>query len=289
MSIHTKRQATKLALIIMTSFWLTDSFAVCGLKPLQATIGITFSDDQSSQVNTSPAYQLDTHLSELSISNEHWQFKHQYQILDYDRSNNSTPLTNGHLHALSLAYRNRYGQLNWSITPTLAASSNQIRHSHALNGSALRVDGYLSWQKPLTGSNIVYIGACASALTGDYQLLPVLGFQNRTESTDLLLAYPLSQFRFRLTPRLKLIASWSLQGQLWQVLDRNLQNRSNLHYAAKQIRLGAHLELFKHHLLEAYWQDKTEQTLEYIDRNNNTVKADIEDSNGWMVRYRYLM
>ena len=268
---------------------MTDSIALCGFEPVQSTVAMTISRNDAAQVNTSPPYQLDSQLSELNISSKHWQFSHQYQILNYDRNNTSTPLTNGHLHSLALTYRNHNEHIHWSLAPTLSVSSSQIRHSNRLNGSAFRIEGHLTWARPLDQSYFLYMGACASSLTGDYQLLPVLGFEYKTDITGLLLAYPVSQIYFRFTKNLKLIADWSLQGQQWQVLDSDLTNRSKLHYESEMVKLGLQLNLTRHQLLETYWQKKFNQTLEYLDRNNNAVKAEVDNSDGWMIRYRYLM
>lgn len=286
-----KKRSVEYIVMVMVCLWLSDASATCGLNPLPSAVSFAFSRSNPVQVNSNQPYQFNTRLTEFNVSSEQWQFSHQYQILDYDGDNTSTPVTNGHLHTTALAYGdwNNSESLSWSVVPTLAISSNQARHSGSLNGSAFRVDGHLIWQKPLHNNSRYYMGGCASALTGDYGLIPVLAIQYQNDNAGLLLGYPYSQFDMQLMSRLRFVASWSLAGQQWQVLDKFLQNRSDLHLASEQVKLGIQMKLTKNNLLEAYWLDHINRAMEYLDQNGNMVEVDMDNSYGWMISYTYLM
>ena len=278
---------------VLMSLWQSTCLAVCQAHIQQASINLAYSTSDSATVNTSQPYLIESEHNQLSVSAHKWRLSHDYQILTYDENNSTTPVTNGHLHTLAVGVGDVYSDSvlpsNWALMPTLAVSSNQVRSSHALNSSALRLDGHVIWQHKVSNDTQILFGACLSALTGEYELQPVAVIAQRYAGTKLSLGYPRSQLDIQLLDNLSLIAEWALAGQQWQVLDEDLQNRSDLQLAAQQINLGIDIKLSKNMRLDVIWQQQINRSMTYLDRNGVITDVDIEDNQGWMIGFSYLL
>ena len=282
----------KCVFLLAACLWLPVAYPACGLSVQSHAISLSIDENDPAWVDSNQPYQLDSRRSNFTIATGRWRLNHQYQQLGYDRSNTDTPVTNGHLHRLALAYENtRYtdsNPVNWSIQPTLAVSSNQVRYSDHLNGSAFRLEGHVFWQLTMQEYVRYYLGACLSVLTGDYELIPVLALDYQDDNLHMVLGYPYSQLDLPMTGSTHLVAGWSLQGEQWQVLDQSLQNRSDLRYSMQRFRMGLTFNSDSHHLFEFYWQKSIHRSIAYLDRNGNQLAHEVANSEGWILRYVYL-
>ncbi|MFW2374275.1 MAG: hypothetical protein ACN4GM_14210 [Gammaproteobacteria bacterium] len=245
-------------------------------------------------MNTSDPYEIDGISTQLNLNGKSWQASHEYLALDYFRENLTTPVTNGDLHTLQTGFKKDINyaaanNLNWGILPTLAVSSNQLKNPDKIKSSSFRLEGHLAWQLRLQNKISIFAGACATAVTGDYELIPLAGIEYQYSHWGMTIAYPKTRLEYLINPGLTVFSSWELAGNQWQVLDKNLQNRNDVHLASKQIKLGFRVNIISSGMIDAYWIHHYDQEIEYLARNNSLVSTTMDNTNGWMLRYTHLM
>ncbi len=273
--------------------WWTTSYAACDLRWTSSSLELAYSSLEATEVKTTDPYDIDGIETQLKVNGDHWRASHDYLALDFLRDNLTTPITNGDLHTLLIGYRDNVsylnnGYLHWEILPALAVSSNQLKHADSIKGSSFRLDGHLLWQQILSSHSAVFAGACLTALTGDHELVPVMGIDYEYSYWKISIGYPYTKLQFQLTESLFLYSDMALTGNEWEVLNENLQQRSDVHLEAKQFRLGLKFNISAHGILEAYWRLAYDQSMNYLARDDSWASVKIGDSNGWMLRYVYL-
>lgn len=284
----------QILLFLSGLLWLATASAVCGIKQPLPNVNLAYSSFDAFQVNTSDPYDIDGVSTQLNFYGKSWQASHEYLALDYFRENLTTPVTNGDLHTLQAGYKNTINyttanNLNWELMPTLAVSSNQLKNPDEIKGSSFRLEGYLAWQHRLKNKVTIVAGACASAITGEYEVIPLAGIEYQYLDWDMSIAYPKSRLDYLINPSLTFFSSWELSGNQWQVLDQNLENRNDVHLESKQIKLGFRFNITRSGVIDTFWIHYYDQAMEYLARNDLPVSAALENTNGWMLRYTYLL
>ena len=133
-----------------------------------------------------------------------------------------------------------------------------------------------------------FTGLCLGTIRGDYSAVPVAGWRYDTENWQLQLAYPASHVEWRTGSAARLFASWSLVGNQWQILDSDLQNRSDVHFEAQRLRLGFLLQVTGYGEVVLYWQRLIDQQLDYLARDGGQLSLQPDPVSGWRLGYRYL-
>lgn len=278
---------TKLLLL----FWLSEAMAICGLDNKSSSLGLSYASIDSFSVASGNAYEMDATATRLSWRGEYWQASHDYLALEFPQQNLDTPVTTGDLHALVLGYANENPmgegvKLQWAVLPTLAVSSNQLKNPDELVLDSFRLDGYLVWHQNIRSHLDVFAGICSGAVTGDYSISPVLGVELKQDNWRLRLAYPATTFQVNLSGSMAIFSDWALAGNQWQILDSNLENRSEVNIDARRLRLGFRLTTAKAELA-IFWMRQANWNIDYLSRN--LVRLDVEAANtdGWMFQYRH--
>lgn len=277
---------------ILLYLWLPGSLAVCNISTSSPNIDFTYSRMDDFQAESTDPYIIKGVATQLNVQGEHWRASHEYLALDFPRDNLTTPVTNGDLHILVVGYRNdvkfnNLYELHWEILPTVAASSNQFRNPEELKSSSLRLGGYLIWDAKLLNNSSLFVGACSAAITGDYELIPVAGFEYQYSNWKMSAGYPHSRLEYSISPTTIFLSSWALSGNQWEVLDKVLDNRNDVHLQSKQVKIGLRFSTSPIGIIEAYWLHYYDQEMEYLARNNSHTVVKMGSVNGWMVRYKY--
>ncbi|MCW9012381.1 MAG: hypothetical protein OQL06_01260 [Gammaproteobacteria bacterium] len=286
------RNAARIILLFSCSVWIIDAAAVCGLDAPTAGIGISYASYADAQINTSSAYAMEQVATELNWQDELWQASHAYLSLEFPQSNLTTPVTTGDLHTLRIGVRdhwrlNQRDSLDGAILPTLAVSSSQLKNPDLLKLDAFRLDAHLLWHHLVLKKTRLFLGYCLGALAGEYSAMPIIGVDYKSTDWQLSLGYPATRFSFDLQPALRFFTDWSLSGNQWQVLDSNLQNRSDVNFESQQLSAGFIFSFPRYGEVEIYWRHLFDQQLEYLARNGALLSVEPEDSDGWMVGYRH--
>lgn len=280
-------------LILFTYFCIGNASAVCQITRPAASIEFSYSGIEATEVSSLNSFYMDGLTTQFGLKDEFWQLGHEYVAYDYDRDNLTTPVTNGDLHNVVLGFKNEMavndkGNIYWELLPTLAVSSNQLKNPDKINSRSLRLDGHIVW--PVTGqeSGILYLGGCTTALTGEYELIPVVIFDIQLSSWEFYIGYPHTEIKYLLTGDFNFVSGWSLSGNQWQVFDENLVNRNDVHFKSKQLRLGLVLNVLAAATLELYWTYDYDQEFEYLARNQLYTSQQVEAVKGWVLKYKYL-
>lgn len=283
----------QILLLISLYLWLASACAVCGISSAASYIDLAYSGLDTFQANSYDPYTIDSVLTQLDLQGEFWRASHEYLALDFPRDNPSTAITNGDLHTLVMGYRNDINfddqdTIYWELQPTLAVSSNQLKNPDEINGSSFRLDGYFIWQNRLQNYGALSIGGCVTALTGDYELIPVVSVDYQLSDWHVFIGYPHSRIQYSITSGIILLTSWTLSGNQWEVLDRSLENRDNVHLESKQVKLGLEFNVPGLGIIETYWHYYYDQKMEYLARNSSQSIVEMESTNGWSVHYKHL-
>ena len=293
-SRHSKSLCTFVSILL--SGFVAEVYGVCDVgarkKVVHPVIDLSFTKYSNSKVHTAEIYDIEERTYSFIFQSNSWSVVHDYTVLTYPERNNSTPITNGHLHYISVGYavgENFNGGDGYQllISPTLSVSSNQLRNSEELDSGSYRLDGHLVWWRTLNSLTDIFVGFCASALTGEYQLLPYLALNYSIPNWRLLLGYPKAELVYQPLPKVLLISTLGLSGRQWQVLDKNLENRSDLHLAGKKFSLAFQYQAHTSGQVSLAWMYDFQRKMKYFTKAHNWVSADIQDSRAWILEYKY--
>ena len=258
---------------------------------------LTFATTHYSEMNVqSPVpFTLNPRGFHLEWQGHDWQFKHHYLALAFPGEIPEAPSNNGHLHALTFGYYGNFlpsstgrgNDLHWSVLPTMVVSSNQIRNPEKLKLYSFRLDGHLIWQNEWQTRWSLLGGLCLGAWRGEYGVIPVVGMYYKELGKELQLAYPESRFTISLTPALRIHGQWSLSGNEWYVLDRDLKTYSDFNLVSQRINLGVTVFVSPIGDIDASWFSLFRQNMRYQASNGARISADTGNSNGWMIHYTY--
>lgn len=283
----------QMILFVGCCLWWTANYAACDLGWPGARVGLAYSRLAATEVKSLDPYEIDSIATQLKVNGDQWRGSHDYLALDFPRDNLTTPVTNGDLHTLLIGYRGNAsyinnGRLHWEILPTLAVSSNQLKHADNIKVSSFRLDGHLLWQQILSSHSALFAGVCLTALTGEHELMPVLGIDYDYAYWQISIGYPYTKLQLQLTDSIFLYSDLALTGNQWEVLNKDLQQRSDVHLESKQIRLGLKFDISVHGRVEVYWRHVYEQSMDYLARDGSWDSVQIDNGDGWMLRYIYL-
>ena len=113
--------------------------ADCSLYSPAQNIFVDYSRHSDVQIKTSTPFTIDPVEYNLQWQDNNWKVTHNYLALGFSTNHTDAPQTNGHLHRFSVGYSSTMAinsiasndTLHWSIRPTIAVSSNQLKHLHS--------------------------------------------------------------------------------------------------------------------------------------------------------------
>lgn len=286
----------QLQLILFIAFFVrvTHALAVCEIKTPPTTIDFSYSRLEAFDVNATDSYKINARSSQLNYQGKSWLAGHEYNAFNYPGNNLSTPVTNGHLHSVVVGYTNtshsyKPYNLYWELLPTLAVSSNQLKNSNEIGASSFRLDGHLIWKGSVASGGAVFAGGCATAVTGDHKIIPVIGILYQNPSWKISFAFPHSELEYTQSPTISVYSAWAISGNQWEVLDKNLENRGDFHLTSKQLKLGLRFNFASFGIIQADWLHYYDQEMVYFARNNRWISVDMDNTQAWMLRYIYLL
>lgn len=158
---------------------------------------------------------------------------HEYLSLQFDELPPPEPQSNGHLHTLYLPVHwvnpEQQRQTRLSVAPAIGISSNILKNPDKLHEDSLQLWLALEYKQRVTSTLQWLLGLCADHRFGHYQGYPVAGLEWQPgERWSLRLAYPDTSLSYRATPRLSLTLAAGPDGNQWQILDSDLDNRSRV-------------------------------------------------------------
>ena len=168
----------------------------------------------------SAALQPGTRGSNLKIG-----YAHDYAIYDFQTpapsgARSLEPLTNGHLHRLSLPLDlSALLPADWDLRlqPALAVSSNFLKEPDRIGLEAFQFNAALMKTFALGGGASWQFGLCADHRFGEYRLYPALAWRWRAENWRLRLGWPDSEVRVRLGRDFSTALAVSPSGERWRV------------------------------------------------------------------------
>lgn len=217
---------------------------------------------------------------------------HEYTTVEFDQLPPPEPQSNGDLHTL-------YAPVHWqvpgprrhnrfSLAPAISTSSNALKHPDTLNGDALQLWLAFEQSRQISARLQLLLGLCADHRFGHFQGYPVLGLLwQPTAQWTLRLAYPDTSIRYGLAPRWSLSLAISPDGNEWQVLDRERQNRSRFSRQAWRAEWLLSWQMTQSLTLTAAVGRSLEQQLHFARNNHRTLQADLDNSSYGRLELRW--
>ncbi|QGX40698.1 hypothetical protein [Permianibacter aggregans] len=251
---------------------------------------------------TSHSYFLSVHqlASELDIGNQNesyretrwrigageqqtprWQFQHDYRIFELPSVDGVVAASNGHLHALSWQWH--FALENWQVTltPTLATSSNALRHL-----KEVELDDWQANFALLYPYKHMKFGIAAGSQFGRYRPHPVWQWHLHHNDWSVTLGFPENAVRWSLNE----FWQWHLRlfpdGGQWRVRDEQLTITSDLEQRRWRLELGLtwqweNIEIGGHIIRHM------EQRWRYRLMDNRINEIDIPDSTALAVEFNW--
>ncbi|PVY75463.1 hypothetical protein C8D92_107186 [Tamilnaduibacter salinus] len=169
-----------------------------------------------------------------------WSLDHEYRVLELLPRNGVPPATNGHVHQLAVGWSDRVGAWDVSLAPTLAVSSNVLRHPASMRLDDWRLDGRVVRRTVGLAGGDWRWGIGVDDRFGDYAPWPLVQWQTTLgEAFELTLGLPSNGVEWRVTERWRLSLDVFPDGGQWQVRDESRTRVSRL----EQTRWRADLAL----------------------------------------------
>ncbi|MFV2057340.1 MAG: hypothetical protein ACC707_12785 [Thiohalomonadales bacterium] len=280
-----------IAILLMAN---TDyAFALCSSNDSKAKIQAVRSKHTSTKVHAKIPFSVNTKDTQIIWRGKRWQADYEFLNIDYPSGIEEAPITNGYLHMFRGGYAGKLASNNssvllWEILPTLAVSSNQLKNPSKIELGSFRIDAHLIW-KVILQKFSYHVGVCSNALTGEYLLIPALGIAFQDSHWALSIAYPRSSAAVQLNSVATLFSGWSLSGNVWEILDSELQNRSDLQFESQKLEIGLRFRYPDRGVIEFGWSYRFEQQLRYLARNGSQQRVHVGNNNGWNLSYKYLL
>lgn len=259
----------------------------CAPHTTRDSLTVDYSHIQRSEMHAPSSYHYDGIASAIKWHGQHWRAEHHYLALDFPNNTNDAPATNGDLHSLVLGRFDNVpldsdNTLAWELAPTLAVSSNQLKHTEQLQASGLHLAGMFTWTTRLAEHQHVLVGVCAGTLTGEYESIPVLGYQY-SGKLDVLVGYPRSNLSFGPAPGVVLQLSWSIEGGNWEILDDKLENRSDFSYSGRQFTAVISFAITSTFSIHAQWASLYAQEFDYRSQSGTHMSIASDDNDAVLV------
>jgi len=267
--------------------------AACNIYLPKSNLAFGYANYSAYEIQSPSKFTIDPTESDLKWQGQALQSSYNYLALDFPAEFPDAPLTNGHLHTIVFGYADTLkttssdntNHVHWSVLPTIAVSSNQLKNPETLEAESFRLDGHLVWERTMQHNWSLFGGLCVGSLSGEYEAIPIVGFSHRRPKWALTLAYPQTQFQYVLTSTVKFQSHWSLSGNQWSVLDHDLEIRSDFNFRSQRIKLGFTLATPNIGDFEVYWLYLFNQQMSYLARSGSRISVDADNTSGWMIRY----
>lgn len=291
--IYNRSLGVNLCVVIVFTY-VNNVYALCKLDISPTNIVFSRSKHSETKVQLATPYFIDTTATQLKWRGEQWQASHDFVSIAYPSGIEYAPATNGFLHVLRGGYTGKQvlsskSNLVWELLPTLAVSSNQLKNPDLIETGTFRFAAQVIAVFTTQLGRTYYAGICSNAMTGEYKIIPTLGFSYKHASWDFTMGYPSASATIELHRNFFLFTDWSLAGNSWQILDANLQHRSDLQLESQHLQLGLRLGNSAKGLIKLSWSYRFEQKLSYVARNGTNTSAEVDASKGWLISIRYYL
>ena len=226
-SPSTKRTALLTALLMFSQRGLTEATNSYFLSVHQLASELTIGNQNESYRETR------WRIGAGEPQTPRWQFQHDYRIFELPSVDGVVAASNGHLHALSWQWR--FALENWQVTltPTLATSSNALRHV-----KVLELDDWQANFTLLYPYEHIKFGIAADSHFGRYRPYPVWQWHLHHNDWSAILGFPENAVRWSPNE----FWQWHLRlfpdGGQWRVRDEELTITSDLEQRRWRLELG---------------------------------------------------
>jgi hypothetical protein len=211
-------------------------------------------------------------------------FDADYRYSSFQFSSDVSPMTNGHLHSISLPVSHWRSDdtsaVSFHLVPVLSVSSNVLKDPGLIDQDALQLWTGLIYSHTAGRDNAWFVGFRSDHRFGPYRAYPVAGYCWRpTARVQLQLAVPDFKIRYH-DSNISISLSLAPEGNRWHVYNRDKTQSSDFFYSATVATISIAWSLNNSFSFELGISHQANREFSFVTADNTVLETDAESGTG---------